>query len=119
MYFLFQTDECHEVPVQRNKSFKEYVSDFQWFQTNIAFIHDQKDNPDEEHTQDIFILNMTYKDEIRNIVTIEWHSTHAYIANRYMDGNFKISSLACMMIYWQDILRLVTIAIKVKPTFIS
>ena len=89
IHFLFQTDECRIAPVQGSKTFAKYVSDYNWYNVNKTFILSQKVNIDEEHTQDIFILNMKHYNDIRNIVAVKRYSLHAYFANWYKEGKFK------------------------------
>lgn len=91
VHFLFQIDECHVVPIQGNKIFTKYVSDYDWYTVNRALVLSQKGNIDEEHTQDIFTSNMKCCDDIWNIVAIVRHSSHGYIINQYKEGNFPNS----------------------------
>ena len=58
IHTMFQIDECKVVPVQGNKIFAAYVSDYNWYTVNRALILNQKSDIDDEFTQDMFILNM-------------------------------------------------------------
>ena len=60
-----------------------------WHRINYALVQDQVEDPDDELTQDVFISNMNHVDEIRNIVAVERHSPHEFIAERYKNGNFQ------------------------------
>jgi hypothetical protein len=89
LHFLFQIDECRVIPVQGSKSFAEYANDVGWHRINNALIRDHLEDPEDELTQDVFISNMSNVDEIRNIVAVERHSPHAWISDRYKNGNFE------------------------------
>ena len=75
----------------RKKLFVEYVSDIEWYIVSIDLICNQKVKVDEDHIQDVFSLNIFHRDEIKNIVAVERHSAHAYIANQHKDENFNNS----------------------------
>ena len=76
------------IPVQGNKTSAEYVSEYNWYIINRALILDQKSDINDEFTQDMFISNIKRCDDVQNIVTVERHSPHDYITNRYKAGNF-------------------------------
>ena len=95
IHFLFQTNECRTIPVQGNKTFARYTSNYNWYVINQALILDQKSDINDEFTQDMFISNMKPCDDIRNVVTVEQHSQHDYIANQYKAGNF-LNSIAVL-----------------------
>ena len=65
IHFLFQIDEC-VVPVQRNKTFVDYVSEYNWYIINWALILNQKSDINDEFTHYMFILNIKWCDEVQN-----------------------------------------------------
>mmetsp|Transcript_57548 Transcript_57548/g.64266 ORF Transcript_57548/g.64266 Transcript_57548/m.64266 type:complete len:167 (+) Transcript_57548:765-1265(+) len=93
IHFLFQINESKVVPVQGNKTFADHVSEYNLYFINRALILNQKSDINDKFTQDMFISNMKRCDDVRNIVAVERHSQHDYIANRYKAGYF-LNSIA-------------------------
>ena len=54
-----------------NLTIEEYVNKYKWYQSNNAFILNASFDIGNEHTQDMFVSNMTRVDEVRIIIAQE------------------------------------------------
>ena len=88
IHFRYQTDECNKVPIQENDMIEEYTNRYKWYQINKALILDKKFDIGDEITQDMFISNMKWYNEVHSIVTLERKSSDQYIADRYKKEPF-------------------------------